>query len=303
MLNKMVPRIIGAQINFLNLFSSQAAGKKAFDVFCTPRKGRIRTKDRDFLETCDSEQVLTGGPEKIQTYIWNEEGERTVLLIHGWESNTARWRFLIPYLVDEGYKVVSLDAPAHGGSEGKLLNVPKYAAAIDLVVDAFQPDHLIGHSVGGMSVIYFLEKYGPKSVKSVAVLGALAQLPPIIAGYKKMLGLTDGSVRSMDKYLEGRFGFPIAYFQTEIFKRAHKMQMLIVHDQKDRICPPEGALYNHRHFPHSELFFTEGLGHGLQDKKVFDKIVEYLRPGKSLNGKDRTDARPLVNGNELLPHV
>ncbi len=283
LLNKWVPLMIGAQVNVLNIFSGRAAGKKAFEIFCTTRKGKLRPKDLDFLNTCQSKKLLTDGGDAIQTYSWNDAGKETVLLMHGWESNAARWKPIIPLLLNEGYRVVAMDGPAHGGSGGKMINVPFYATAINRVVDAYQPDHLVGHSMGGMSVVYFLHNHGPKSVKSVALLGAPAQLPPIIANYKKILGLSDATIRSMDRYLQSQLGYPIAQFRAEFFRGAKMMPMLVVHDQGDKVCRVEDALYVHRHFPESELFLTEGLGHGLKDQRVYDRVIDFFREGPGVN--------------------
>ena len=53
------------------------------------------------------------------TYRWLGKKE-TILLAHGWESNSFRWKDLIVKLDTAlDYNVIALDAPAHGRSSGE----------------------------------------------------------------------------------------------------------------------------------------------------------------------------------------
>lgn len=269
--------MIGAQVNVLNLFSSKAAGKKAFTLFCTPRKGGIRPKDQDHLKDCQSEAFLTAEFGKVKAYSWNDTGEETVLLVHGWESNSARWRFLIPLLVAEGYRVVSIDAPGHGATDGPLFNIPLYAEAIRAGVDTYSPAYIIGHSVGGASVAYFMSHFPRPSVRRAVIMGAPSELGPIIKGFKHILGLNAASVRSMDKYFQFKFNRKTSYFSIKRFCEGIEVKTLVIHDKGDRVCPVKDGKAIHDHLPQSEMFLTEGFGHGLQDQSVFDRIIEFIR--------------------------
>ncbi len=274
-LNKWVPRMIGAQINITNLFSGQAAGEKAFQTFCTPRRGRIRPKDQDFLKSCQSEAMLATGQNGVKAYSWNDAGKDTVLLLHGWESNAARWSRLITLLVKEGYRVVAIDAPGHGASEGDLFNIPYYAEGINSAVQTYQPSFIAGHSVGGASLLYFMSHYARPSVRGTVIMGAPSELSPVIDGFKSILGLSDGSIQSLERVFQTKFNHTSEYFSSQRFARAIEIPSLVIHDEEDKVCPlPDGqAIYNH--LPEAELFVTKGLGHGLQDKRVYDRIIEF----------------------------
>ena len=78
-------------LNTLALFDARKAGAIAFQIFCTPRQGRLREKDRAFLDTADDQQDLHVNDLNMRCYHWRGPGD-TVLLVHGWESNAARWR-------------------------------------------------------------------------------------------------------------------------------------------------------------------------------------------------------------------
>ncbi len=75
--------LYGSYFNFLALINKNAAAKKAFELFCTPRKGRVQPQQINFLSAA-KDQVLHVDGHEIQTYKW-PGGTNTVLLVHGWE--------------------------------------------------------------------------------------------------------------------------------------------------------------------------------------------------------------------------
>ncbi|MBT8299718.1 MAG: alpha/beta hydrolase, partial [Maribacter sp.] len=115
-MNKYLPLAYGHYFNVLATFSSKMAAKKAFALFCTPRKGKVRPEQQGFLEQAKSHRLKVMGLE-LQTYRWQGNKE-TILLMHGWESNAFRWRNLISFLKKEDYNIIAFDAPAHGDSTG-----------------------------------------------------------------------------------------------------------------------------------------------------------------------------------------
>ena len=124
-IKKYLPLAYGTYFNSLATFSQNLAAKKAFKLFCTPRKGRVLPHQENYLNEAKSE-VLHLGENRLQSYHW-QGAKETVLLMHGWESNVFRWRNLIGFLQVEGYHIIAFDAPGHGNSSGTILNVPIYA--------------------------------------------------------------------------------------------------------------------------------------------------------------------------------
>src|SRR5690606_38336992 len=110
----VLQKIIGFFINTISIFSPKLAARMALFLFTKPLKGKINEKQSDFLDTAFREE-LTFNNMPIMTYRWLGKRE-TILLAHGWESNSARWQTLITNLKQRGFGVVALDAPAHGRS-------------------------------------------------------------------------------------------------------------------------------------------------------------------------------------------
>ena len=110
----LLPKIVGALLNSIGILNSKLASRLALQVFSKPRKGKLTPDANSFLKTAtNSTMYYTSFP--IQVYNWKGPKE-TILLVHGWESNSNRWRKIAKKLTDKGYNVVALDAPAHGAS-------------------------------------------------------------------------------------------------------------------------------------------------------------------------------------------
>ena len=145
-MSKYIPKVIGGFINFISLFSTTIASKIAIYIFSKPRKGRIDLEEREYLETAD-QKVVHFNDIALQTYQWYGH-HPTVFLVHGWESNSYRWKDLIELLKSKDYNIISIDAPAHGNSGSKIFNAILYSECINVVINQFNIHTVIGHSVG-----------------------------------------------------------------------------------------------------------------------------------------------------------
>ncbi len=102
-------------INNLALSNPKLAGEMAMQLFCTPVKGHEYSKREESLMASSELKRYMVTDFEVQTYRWAGEGKR-VLLMHGWDDNSMRWRLVISLLKNEGFDILALDAPAHGKS-------------------------------------------------------------------------------------------------------------------------------------------------------------------------------------------
>ena len=56
-----------------------------------------------------------------------------------------------------------------------------------------------------------------------------------------------------------------------------KSECLIIHDELDPVIPYSDAQEIHKAFKNSQIFTTQGLGHGLKSKQVIDKIIDFIQ--------------------------
>ena len=273
---------IGTYINTLSWFSPPWGGRVAFRVFSKPRAGRLREVERSFLQTSPQRDQLSTIYGTIQSYTWHRENAPRILLLHGWESNAARWRPLLPLLLDQGYSVTAIDAPAHGDSEGQLFNMIKYAEAVNVACTKFQPQYIVGLSLGGATLAYYLAHYPQNNIERIVLMGAPSELDDMMRNFSHMLGLSARSYRGIEQLVRQRFQKDITYFSTEQFCDAIPFPTLVIHDHEDSVIKVEDSKKYHQRLAQSELFLTRGFGHRLQAQEVYERIMVFLGEGQSL---------------------
>lgn len=272
---KMLPKILGNYVNTLAIISPQAAAKKAFKIFSKPRRGKIGPHHEGFLKP-NLEPAIEINNLKIQPYKW-EGGEKTILLVHGWESHSHRWKEMIGRLKSENYTIIAFDAPAHGYSTGKYLYVPIYHEVLSEVLVRYQPDYMIGHSIGAMTILFNQSQTDTYKPEKLVVLGAPDRLDSILIDYQRILKLNDRVMQALENYFQKRFNFKTADFSSSVFAKNIKTPALIIHDKDDTITPFSGSKSIHATYKNSEFIETKGLNHSLYDPKVNDQIVDFLK--------------------------
>jgi len=275
LINKYLPLAYGAYFNTLAIFSGKRAAQKAFILFCTPRKGRILPSQQSFLSAAEH-KVEQFGTHQIQTYRWPGHKE-TILLLHGWESNSFRWHKLIGFLQKEDYNIIAIDAPAHGKSSGKILTAPLYTEWIHHVVQEYLPDYMVAHSFGGMAALYQQYKYPDKTLKKIVTIGSPSELSEFMSQYKKILKYNSTVTAALDDYIMDTFGFRPNDFSTAAFARRISTSGLLIHDELDTVTPVISSERVHANWKNSRLIKTKGLGHSMHQEKVNKHIIDFLK--------------------------
>lgn len=275
---RILPKLIGTTYNATALFHPRLAANWAFHTFCRIRNGSVRPGQVDFLKSARSVKRKVENLD-IQEYQWYGPGD-TVILVHGWESNAARWRQLISMLAEADFNVIAFDAPGHGRSSGKFLNVVLYGECLEALLQIHKPVHLVGHSVGGMTILYNEFKRPNPNVKQIVTTGAPSEFYEIMEEYQDILGLSARMMRAFDRLVIEKFGYTIREFSTTTFAASNKKKGLLIHDKQDRVAPYHGSVNVHKAWKGSRLMSTEGYGHSLHQEDVNRAILDFL------NGKD-----------------
>jgi pimeloyl-ACP methyl ester carboxylesterase len=271
----------GVYFNILALFSKKLAGEKAITLFSSPRKGNVLPIQASFLKEAEDIMIEVGG-KQIQTYSWAGTKE-PVLLLHGWESNSFRWRNLIRFLSDANFAIVAFDAPAHGNSSGGIFNVPLYAECTQHIVKHFNPSYIIGHSVGGMTAVYHQYIYPHNSIQKIVTIGAPSEFHELMEHYQKLVGFNKRVLASIDDYVQKHFGYGIQDFSSSKFVQKIQIEGLLIHDIEDPITPYHNSEKVHANWKNSKLISTRGLGHSMHQDKVNNQIIDFLKSKKRAN--------------------
>ncbi len=269
-------KTIGLYLNCLSYFNATSARKKAYTLFSQPRKGRLK-KDhlpRTLLYTIHEQFEYKS--ETIQTYIW--EGDETIILLaHGWESNSSRWKKLLVHLKPLGHTIIAVDAPAHGLSSGAEFNAPKYAEFLNIVSKKYQPKVVIGHSIGGAALAFYLNKYENLGIEKVILLGAPSEFKILSDNFVSMLSLNKRIKRRLEAYYQRKFHIALSDFAGHKFATNFSHKAMIAHDCKDKIVPvTEGRKYAET-WKQAIYIETQGLGHSMHDTALYEKIILFIQ--------------------------
>lgn len=120
-----------------------------------------------------------------QIYPYENEYKGKVVMIHGLGASTTSFRYNAPFLSEQGFLVVSIDLPAFGysskesGIDHSQVNrskiIWKVLNQIDQENNNTDTWHLVGHSMGGSTILAMAE-LEPNKVKTLNLIaGAVTQ--------------------------------------------------------------------------------------------------------------------------------
>lgn len=280
---KLAIRYIRANLHILALLSKRKAAKKAMEIFFTPLPNRIKKMPPVFEKGRKLVFRLAG--KTICGYSWKPSHESVehsgkILLLHGFGSNAKKFEQYINPLLKKGYEVFAFDAPAHGESGGKRLNLPMYTALIEKIIELYGAvDSFIAHSMGGLAIVHFLESV-PEPFKGKLVLIAPAtETVTSIDLFFRFLQLDDGVREEFDRLVLEKTGQNPDYFSIRRAISHIKSPVLWIHDEEDDITPVSDAKKvkadRHRNV---KFIFTRGLGHRriYRDEMVMKQVLEFL---------------------------
>ncbi len=269
-------KLAGYRLNLLYEISPKRALHKSLDYFLTPQRGKINTEKNSFLDSAHQTEKIKIEDKNLQTYIW-KAGEKKVLLAHGWESNSIRWEALGERLLSENYTVISVDAPAHGKSEGKYSNVPLYGKAIAYLERKYQINYAVGHSLGGFTLLFQQYQQEFSHLEKMILLAPATEMKNILRNFQHTLGLKETLMKDFGLYFEEKFNYNLADFSILKAQQKNPIPALFIHDKEDKIVSYKESENIVKHWKNAELVLTNGLKHGLRGAYVITIIMEYLK--------------------------
>lgn len=271
----LLTKSIGFYINLMSFVFPEKAAQLAHGYFSEPRKGKL-TKDK-LPKTLQGAQLKTiqYNEDTIQTYIW-KGNETVILLIHGWESNSSRWKKMLPYLKKSGSTIIAIDGPAQGLSSGKEFTVTKYAEFMDVVVKKHQPHHIIGHSLGGKASLYYQYKYQNPGIQKMVILGAPSDFNIIFNNFIKLLGLNNKVEKALEKKYTALLNHDLDLFSAREFASKIEVKGFLAHDIDDIVVLFKEGKKIAGTWKNVHFMQTKGLGHKLHDDDLYNKVYAFL---------------------------
>ncbi|TRX16267.1 alpha/beta hydrolase [Flavobacterium franklandianum] len=266
---------IGSYINLMSFVFPRKATQIAHGYFSEPRKGKftIDTLPQTLKEA--QLETIQHNEDAIQTYIW--KGNNTIiLLIHGWESNSSRWKKMLPYLKKSGSTIIAIDGPAQGMSSGIEFTVTKYAEFIDIAAKKYQPNYIIGHSMGGQTCLYYQYKYQNPNVQKIVVLGAPSDFSIILKNFTNLLSLNNTITKALINKYTQYLNQHLDQFSSKEFVTKIDVKGLIAHDIEDMVVLFDEGEKIAESWKDVQFIATKGLGHKLHDDDLYRKVYAFL---------------------------
>lgn len=257
----------------------RAAGKKAFQLFTTPRTRAKHYTPEPLLAEARIFDVLFG-KHLLKCYEWGS-GARTVLLVHGWESRGTALRTFVPPLVEQGFRVVAMDGPAHGDSGGKRVNLRSFGQAVQTVIRRLGDVHgVITHSFGGAATVYALSVLDTSiTMDKLVLIGTPNRMEHVFKASIKTMNVPRVAAKHYRRLVEEKAGMPLVDASlSNIGLRANVGESLIVHDTKDASVSLEAARLVVEAWPHARMLVTEGYGHYrlMKNPDVIRRVAAFI---------------------------
>lgn len=273
---KLIPKTLGSYLGLLAYIAPKKSGNKALEIFSTPRRGKVRPKEEPFLAGFQKE-ILWYNDIKIQCYK-KGNGLLKIMFLHGWESNTARWKPLMDYIESRmDVTFIAIDAPAHGNTSGLLFDSIIYANCIHKAYQHFIPNVLIGHSIGAGSIAYCISEIEPLDVNKVILMGSPNGFDEIIKSYIDIIQLNKKGQKALNRSIFNKYAMQPDDYNVSKYAKKINAKTLVIHDTKDDISNIENARLITANLKQGELFITNTYGHSLQHENIFQKIVSFLQ--------------------------
>ncbi|HSM64070.1 MAG TPA: alpha/beta hydrolase [Gillisia sp.] len=273
----LAPKYLLVTGKILTAISPFIASRFAARLFLTPFRYKIPEREKEMEQKSTKEVVtVTSINRDIMVYQYGNS-KKKILLIHGWSGTGTQMAVISKQLVEQGFEVISFDAPGHGKAPGKISMMPFFIKSIHHLEKEYGPFHAaIGHSLGGMSILKAV-KDGVKLNKLV-VIGTANSVTHITKDFARNMKLNDKVAGKMKAYFDTKFGEDMDNYSGALSAEAVKIPTLIIHDIDDVDVHVSSAYEIAKELKNSQLLITNGLGHRkvLGDSEVINKITTFI---------------------------
>lgn len=273
-------KILRSAFRNIGRISPKIAGSFAYKLWFRPTRFKTPAREKPFI---DSSKIVTHkiGNNEIVTYSWSLDntGRPLVLLVHGWNGRGTQLGSFVQPLLDNGFRVISFDAPAHGKSTGKQTNLYEIADVIVSLQNLYGTiDATITHSFGGPCTAVAIQK-GYKTNRIVSI-SPPASTRGLVEKFNEALHIPEKAANIMAQLIEKNYGQSI--WEDISMKNTVKtieQPGLIIHDSNDIDVPIEEGKIIAQAWKNSQFMETTGLGHRriLREATVISESVGFIK--------------------------
>jgi pimeloyl-ACP methyl ester carboxylesterase len=251
---------------------------QVFTFLIHPRRSAPTPDDQAALAGAERIDVRHRGT-KLAVWSWGHG--LPVLLLHGWESQASHMAGFVGPLVQAGLRVLAMDAPGHGHSEGTTTEAVDYGRAVVSVVNALGSFAFIGHSVGSAAALYAFSQ-GAWAHASAHLAGP-SSMERVVRRSAAAAGLDDAGAQQVLERMAGQIGEPLEIMDVHRLQAGFRHRALILHDPDDRAMPYAESVALSKAWQGSTLEPVAGVGHRriVQEPSVVEVVVRFVMDARA----------------------
>lgn len=273
-----IPKVIQNVAKVIQFFSNKLATLFSVKLFSTPVKFPIPEREKTMWKSAQKSRLKLPDLQQEIEILTYGFSKKKVLLVHGWCGRSTQLFMIADKLLENGYMVISFDAPAHGNSDGKTASMPDFIDSILAINEKFGPfEAAVGHSLGGMSLYSALaEGFEAKSVVSI---GSGDTISGVMQNFIKNLSLQPKIAQKLKKYYDKKHETDIDNYSSSVQAKKIKIPALVIHDSLDGDVSVSCAYRIRQNLEKGSILITRGLGHTkiLRDKNITARIVSFIK--------------------------
>jgi pimeloyl-ACP methyl ester carboxylesterase len=266
-------------LKFLSIISTSYAANIAFKLFCTPINKKLRDREIEVIKSAKAENIAFEDTY-IKKYTWGN-GSKTVLLVHGWESNAGSLGAFVKLLNENDFKVIGFDCPAHGQSGGKQTTLFRNSDAALLICNQIgHIDIAITHSFGSVVLMNALLHNKEISLDKLIMITTPNELQKAFDDFYRLLKIGQKVKEKMEQKIEKLYHIKIKDMTASLLcNQIHLKHAMIVHDRQDKVIPFHNAEIVAKNLKNCQLIPIENAGHYkiLWDKRVVDLVAKEIQ--------------------------
>ncbi|MFY3383534.1 alpha/beta fold hydrolase [Paracidovorax sp. MALMAid1276] len=207
-----------------------------------------------------------------------------VLLLHGWGGHARQMRPLADVLAARGLRPVLVDLPAHGGSRGRVSNLPQFSRAIEYATARLHaqdaaPVAVVAHSLAANAAAHVASR--GLTTGRLVLIAPPASPHEYTRLFAQVFGLAERTRAAMQRRIEAREGILMRQFEPPAVGPRIALPTLVVHDRGDRVNRFADGEAFRDHIAGARMFATEGQGHRkiLQQPDVLQVVADFAAEG------------------------
>ena len=275
-----LPLSLRLKLRAYERFAPRRGGKFVAKIFTSPRAHMQPVWELELIARGTAISLADG----ISGTQWGAADGAPIILLHGWEGRGAQLGYFVDPLVALGHRVIGMDGPAHGESQGDHANPFAFAKALLDVQAAIGPFRaVIGHSMGGGATNIALSR--GLIVEQIVLLGTPSSLPEVFKRFSDFMGLGPRVREAFKNAMVERTGVPIEQSALLPNTSDKTLPVLIVHDIHDREIPLADAQLAFRAYPNAKLLEVDTGGHRkmLKSPEVIEAVTRFIGTREKLS--------------------